>query len=378
MLSHGTTTAAYFATAHASSTNILATICHEKHQRAFIGRVCMDTHLSPPSYRDPSPTHAIAETHAVINHINALDPSHTLLTPILTPRFAPSCSPPLLSALGSLAASHTLPIQTHIAENPSECALVATLFPSSPSYVDVYAAHNLLTPLTVLAHAIHLSPHERNLIRQHGSSVAHCPVSNTALSSGICPVRTLLDEGITVGLGTDVSGGYSCSILVAAREANMVSRTLAALVLEAENTSLESSGVREAVPNASNAAQKQHPSVSENDRKKLSVEEVLYLATRGGAACLGLSDKVGAFEVGMEFDAQLIGLGVVDNHDELGEEVDDGDSSGDTSKTISHDEGLVDLWGEETWEEKVAKWLFCGDDRNTRMVFVRGVLVHQR
>ncbi len=158
----------------------------------------------------------------------------------------------------------------------------------------------------------------------------------------------------------------------------MVSRTLAALVLEAENTSLESSGVREAVPNASNAAQKQHPSVSENDRKKLSVEEVLYLATRGGAACLGLSDKVGAFEVGMEFDAQLIGLGVVDNHDELGEEVDDGDSSGDTSKTISHDEGLVDLWGEETWEEKVAKWLFCGDDRNTRMVFVRGVLVHQR
>ena len=42
------------------------------------------------------------------------------------------------------------------------------------------------------------------------------------------------------------------------------------------------------------------------------------------------------------------------------------------------DEGLVELWGKETWSEKVAKWLFCGDDRNTRRVYVRGRLVFER
>jgi len=299
----------------------------------------MDTNLSPPHYRDSSPTHAISETRAVITHITTIDPTHTLLTPILTPRFAPSCSSPLLHSLGSLATSTSLPIQTHIAETPSECALVAHNFPTATSYADVYATHNLLTPRTVLAHAIHLSAPERSLIRQHGSAIAHCPVSNTALGSGLCPVRTLLDEGITVGLGTDVSGGYSPSVLVAAREASMVSRTLAALV----------SGSRDGGGEGTRTVR---------DGKVLGVEEVLFLATRGGAHCLGLGGRIGAFEVGMEWDAQLIEVGEAGGMDDGG--------------------GLVELWGGETWEEKVAKWVFCGDDRNTKMVFVRGVLVHER
>ena len=41
-------------------------------------------------------------------------------------------------------------------------------------------------------------------------------------------------------------------------------------------------------------------------------------------------------------------------------------------------EGAVELWGKESWEEKVAKWLFCGDERNTREVFVGGRCVHVR
>lgn len=42
------------------------------------------------------------------------------------------------------------------------------------------------------------------------------------------------------------------------------------------------------------------------------------------------------------------------------------------------DDNPIHLWGEETWEEKVAKWVFCGDERNTKAVYVRGVLVHER
>ena len=338
-LSHGTTTAAYFATTHVSSTNILADVCLENGQRAFIGRCNMDSDIHPSYYKDDSPAAAVADTQSTIDHIASIDPSNSLIAPIITPRFAPSCTSAMLSGLGALHKETNHPIQTHISENPSEVTMVAQLFPENTSYAHVYDTHGLLTPRTVLAHGVHLSPDERILIKHRGSKVSHCPVSNTSISSGLCPVRTLLDEGIDVGLGTDVSGGYSTSILVAAREAAMVSRTIAALTVEEK----------------------------EKDRQKLSVEECLYLATRGGAKCLGLEDKVGAFEIGMRWDAQVVQLASADGPD-----------VGLEGGEVVEDEGLVELWGSETWDEKVAKWVFCGDDRNTRKVWVDGILVHQR
>lgn len=315
----------------------------------------MDTELNPAYLRDESPEQATEDTKATILHIQSIDPTHQLLTPIITPRFAPSCSSTLLSSLGTLAHEFRLPIQTHLSENTAEIALVRHLFPSHASYTDIYRQHGLLTPRTVLAHAIHLSPEERKLVKNSDSKVSHCPVSNTSLSSGLCPVRELLDEGIEVGLGTDVSGGYSASILVAAREAAMVSRTLAAIAPEDEKSEKHLHPVE-----GTGTEQAEHSS-SATDRTKLNVEECLYLATAGGAKCLGLGEKVGAFAVGMEFDAQLVVLGSVD----------------DEAKGAA-DAGLVELWGKETWGEKVAKWMFCGDDRNTRQVYVRGRLVHER
>jgi guanine deaminase len=97
-----------------------------------------------------------------------------------------------------------------------------------------------------------------------------------------------------------------------------------------------------------------------DEEAKLSIEEVLYLGTKGGAKVVGLGDKIGGFGVGMEWDAQLIGLGGVDGDLGFG------------------DEGPVDIFGWETWEERVAKWVFNGDDRNTQAVWVKGRLVHER
>lgn len=206
------------------------------------------------------------------------------------------------------------------------------------------------------------------LLKERGSKVSHCPVSNTSISSGLCPVRQLLDDGIEVGLGTDVSGGYSCSILVAAREAAMVSRTLAALTVEEPDVeSKERPGDNEGVDEI-----RATHSTSAKDRTKLSVEECLYLATKGGAKCLGLQGKVGGFEVGMEWDAQFVELDAAAADGEEAAATDDDDEG------APGDRGPVELWGKETWGEKVAKWLFCGDDRNTKKVFVRGRLVHER
>lgn len=234
-------------------------------------------------------------------------------------------------------------MQTHIAENHAELVLVKELYPSHQDYTSVYDHFGLLTPRTVLAHAIHLSDAEVALIKERGCGVAHCPVSNTALASGICPVRKLLERGIKVGLGTDVSGGCSCSILVAMREACGVSRLLAAMGKEDDD------GGRE--------------------RCKLSVPEALWLATRGGAEVMGLGNKVGAFEVGMEWDAQVIRVAKVPKGGE-GEDMQVG--------KLGVDEGLVELWGNEDWAERISKWVYCGDDRNTRKVWVRGRCVCKR
>lgn len=254
----------------------------------------------------------------------------TIIRPIIAPRFAPSCTSQSLKQLGQLALEAGLPSQTHISENKDEIELVKKLFPDAEHYAGVYDDHDLLTPRMILAHAVHLSAEERRLIKMRNAKISHCPISNTALSSGLCPVRQLLDDGITVGLGTDVSGGYSPSILEAARQASMVSRTIA---------------------------------MSGDERAKLSVGEVLYLATRGGAKVVGLEYDIGVFEVGMQWDAQLIQLAAV--------------SDGGAGANRMCDESPVDIFGWETWEEKVAKWLFCGDDRNTRRVWIKGRLVHQ-
>lgn len=372
-LRHGTTTAAYYATIAVKSTNCLADICLEAGQRAFIGRCNMDRNdstINAPYYRDHDCASAIRDTRETIAHIELIDPKHELLSPIITPRFAPSCTPASLCALGELAKDKSLPIQTHIAENPDEVALVKELY-GQGSYAEVYDKYGLLNHTTVLGHAVHLTADERTLISKRRAKVAHCPISNSSLSSGLCPVRKLLDARIEVGLGTDVSGGWSPSVLAAAREAGAVSRLLSSV--ERDRPASEK--------------RKQDPLKS-----RLTVVESLYLATVGGARCLGLSDKVGRFECGMEWDAQLISLGAplhlnysyqccekpeIENSPEsqINEKAKDEQIN---RKQGGWHEGPVQLWGIETWEEKMAKWVFGGDDRNTLAVWVQGRLVHHR
>lgn len=326
-LSHGTTTACYFATIHVDATNLLSDICLDKGQRAFVGRVCMDR-MSPEYYRDQSIASVVTDSRACIEHVRKIDPQNKLITPVITPRFAPSCTADCLAELGKLHHETNFPVQTHVSENKSEIALVQELFPDSLHYTDVYDKAGLLTSKTILAHCVHLSKDERTLIKAKDAKISHCPASNTAITSGTAKVRQLLDEGLTVGLGTDVSGGYSPSILEEVRHAILVSR---------------------------------HVAMEAGDAAKLSTEEALYLATRGGAKVVGLEDSIGGFEVGMDWDAQMISLGSVTEDGEMGDA-----------------EGAVDIFMQESWPDRVNKWVYNGDDRNTASVWVKGRLVHRK
>ncbi|KAF2097644.1 guanine deaminase [Rhizodiscina lignyota] len=327
-LANGTTTAAYYATIHVPATNLLADICQTRGQRAFVGRVCMNSTLSPDYYRDESAEQAIKASRECIEHVKKIDPANELISHIITPRFAPSCTKESLKMLGDLHRETGVPCQTHISENKNECELVKELYPESKSYAGVYDDAGLLTDKMILAHAVHLTQEEKELIRDRKSKISHCPASNTAITSGCCRVRELMDTGIDVGLGTDVSGGFSPSILEVTRQAIWVSR---------------------------------HIAMHEGDHVKLSTEEALYLATRGGAKVVGLEDKIGGFDVGKEFDAQMVRL----------DEVQDGDDE------LDDEDGPVDIFGNESFENTVAKWVYNGNHQNTVAVWVKGRLVHQ-
>ncbi|EPY49920.1 guanine deaminase [Schizosaccharomyces cryophilus OY26] len=316
-LSYGTTFASYFSSLHTPASALLAELCFSLGQRAYIGKCNMNT-LSPAHYCEKSCKSSVEATNVLVSFMSQLDPNRKFVSPIITPRFAPSCTKDLLKACGELAANHDLPIQTHISENLGEIALVRELFPDRKSYTDVYDHHSLLTPKTVLAHAVYLEDEEIETIYKRQSGISHCPTSNAVLASGMANIRKLLDAGIKVSLGTDVSGGYTPNMLVAIRQAALTSRSLA--------------------------------SVLRDSRIALELPELLYLATQGGAEVLGRGHEVGSFEEGKAWDALVV------------------DVSSETNTP-------VDIYERDTWENILSKWVFNGDDRNVAQVWVNGKLI---
>ncbi len=191
-----------------------------------------------------------------------------------TPRFAVSCSAELLRESAALARTYGAVWQTHLSEDAREIATVAGLFPEATDYLDVYDRAGGLGPRTVFAHAIHLSDRELGRLVESGSRIAHCPVSNLFISSGIMPLAKYLEAGATVGFGSDVAGSPELSILTQMRTAFY--------------------------------AQNAHRVVTGDPRPIVDPLGLLRLATIDGARALGLEDVTGSLEVGK--DADLIAV----------------------------------------------------------------------
>jgi len=306
---------------------------------------------SPDTYVEASAEDSIEATKALITHIRSIavddGVSEPLVYPILTPRFAISCTDTLLTSLGALASSDpSLHIQTHISENPSEVAFTKSLFPACSSYTDVYDKHGLLRANTVLAHAVHLEEDEVKLIIKKNAGISHCPTSNFNLSSGVARVGEYLDLGIKIGLGTDVSGGFCPSILTAVQHASIASKVMAL--------------------NKTPAPSNHHPVHSHQPYRcrQLPVSTLLHLATLGGAQVCDMSSRIGSFEVGKSFDALVVN--VRSGHGNPGLwGVQDANSS----------IGGVDKSDEDALCGMLEMFLFCGDDRNIRRVYVQGRFV---
>jgi len=223
LLRHGTTTAVYFAANDVESSVSLAEACLRHGQRAFVGRVAMDhTSGTPEWYRDRDAAEGVRASADSITAINALDGGRTV-RPIVTPRFTPACTDALLTGLAELAADTSTPVQTHCSESDWAHGYALDRFGTT----DTAALDRFgLLAGAVLAHANHVTDDDCDLIARRRAVIAHCPLSNGYFANAVLPARRLLDRGVTIGLGTDVAGGASPSLLAQCQHAVTMSRVL--------------------------------------------------------------------------------------------------------------------------------------------------------
>lgn len=264
LIAQGTTCAAIYSSSHAGATDVLLSTLARRGLRAHAGPTLMDRHAPAELLR--SAPDALATEAELLERWHGYDRGRLLLS--IIPRFAISCTPELMRAAGEFAQAHELLIQSHISENKDEVASTLALFPGARDYLGVYESFGLVGPRAIFAHCIHLSEHEWSRFVAQDVAVAHCPDSNFFLGSGAMHLRGALDRGLRVGLGTDVGAGRTFSL-----------RRVAAAAYDA--------ALLHAAP--------------------VSPQELVWLATRGGARALGW-ERLGCVAAG--FEADLVAIDV--------------------------------------------------------------------
>lgn len=279
LVKSATTRVCIFGTLHPEATEMLMEKLEKSGIKAYVGKVNMDRN-SPEYLCEESVERAYHDTEKWITDSEKFEN----VKPILTPRFIPTCSDELMEKLSVLQKKYHLPMQSHMSENHGEIQWVKELCPDTNFYGEAYHKYDMFgneCP-TIMAHCVHSGEDEIKLMREQGVFVAHCPESNTNLSSGIAPVRMYLDMGVKVGLGSDIAAGSTLSILRAMGMAIQFSKLRWRLV--------------------------------DQSLPALNIEEVFYMGTKGGGEFFG---KVGSFENDYEFDAVVIDDSTIKHPQEL-------------------------------------------------------------
>lgn len=265
-----TTRACIFGTIHRDATLLLMDQLEQSGLVTYVGKVNMDRNC-PDYLREESAEESEIQTVEWIKDV--LHKKYQNTMPILTPRFTPSCSDELMENLKKIQMYYQIPVQSHLSENPGEIAWVKELCPWSEFYGDAYDRFGLFGAdcKTVMAHCVYSGKEEQQRMKENGVFIAHCPESNMNLSSGVAPVRTFLEEGMHVGIGSDVAGGSTENLFKAM-----------ALAIQASKLRWR---------------------MQDDSLKPLTLEEVFYIATKGGGEFFG---NVGSFEPGFELDAVVL------------------------------------------------------------------------
>ncbi len=178
--------------------------------------------------------------------------------------------------ISTLAEEIDSDIHMHLHENLQEVEDYKQLHKQSA--IEQYAEHGLLSPRLQAVHMTCLSEKEIELVNMHQVRVVHCPESNMKLASGICPVQALIEQGISISLGTDGSASND--------DLDMIGEMKSAALLA---------------------------KVSSGNAGALNAQQTLRMATIDGAKTLGLGSETGSLEVGKAADCISIDLNTIEN-----------------------------------------------------------------
>jgi len=266
LLCNGTTTALVFAAVFPQSVEAFFEAAERRNLCMIAGKVMMDRNA--PDYLCETAEAAYEETKTLIQKWH----HKGRLRYAVTPRFAITSTPEQLRKAGELLKEFPdVYMHTHISENVNEVAWVKALFPDCDGYLDAYDKAGLVKERCVFAHGVHLTDGEFQRLSEAGSAIAFCPTSNLFLGSGLFKIEQAksAEHPVKLGLGTDIGGGTSFSLLQTANEAYKVAQLR---------------------------------------QQKLSPFQALFLATLGGARALCLEETLGNFEIGKEADFIVLNL----------------------------------------------------------------------
>jgi guanine deaminase len=264
LAANGTTTALVFGSHFPEAQEALFAEAERAGLRVASGLVVSDRNLLPELELTPERAYEAGRALAERWH------GRGRLRYAVTPRFSVSCSEGMLESCGALLAG--VPgalLTTHLNENRGEIAFVGELFGWARDYLETYERFGLVGASSILAHDVHVSDDELSRLAAARASIAHCPSSNAFLASGIFPMRRHREHGVRFALGTDVGAGTGLSLF----KEGLVAYHMQMVRPEAE---------------------------------PIGPAHLLFLATRAGAAALGLEHEIGDLAPGRGADFVLL------------------------------------------------------------------------
>ena len=276
MIAHGTMHAVVFGTIHSEATGYLIERMENAGLHAYVGKVNMD--MESPDYLCETAEDSLRLTEEFLERYMG----NRTAKPILTPRFAPTCTFELMKGLGKLGQKYQVGVQTHLVESRWEAEESVRLYPECGCDTGIYEHAGLLGNGPVVgAHFIFPKEDDIRILKKYGGYAVQCPDSTLNIIAGIMQTGTLMDRGVNLGFGSDIAGGANLGVY---------SQVSGSVQLSKLKEFYEPDGNR-----------------------TISFAEAFWIGTKHSGELFG---KVGSLERGYQFDALVID-GLADPFHEL-------------------------------------------------------------
>ena len=219
MIANGTMHACVYGSVHSEATSYLLERMDSKGIKGFVGKVNMDRNAQADLLEDTDKS--ILDTEIFLEKYS----ENKNTKPIITPRFAPTCTREQISGLGKLGKKYGVGMQTHLVESLWEAEQAKILFPECSCDTEIYERAGLMDNGPVIGgHFIFPSEDDIRIMRMYDSYAVQCPDATISVIAGIMQTGALLDEGMNIGLGSDISAGHHIGVYTQAARAVQLSK----------------------------------------------------------------------------------------------------------------------------------------------------------